>query len=173
MQEIIRYTQTLNHPAKTTFFNKKKVAFAEVPQTPTSQFGETMETPISFSPKALQCYMAASKWAADMDFYRRETFFFRLLIENYTHSAVDAGHLGRLDNALHRLTHQALKIEALRKALAEHLQLLMLIGKKKATENLEWLANMHVNFDSRITAFAQDYRNEKLALFNLIEEFSI
>jgi hypothetical protein len=166
MQKIIRPTQALDRPVKTALF-------AKTPETPASQFGKKMETPISFSPKALQCYMATCKWAADVDFYRRENHFFRLLIENYTYNAIDVQHLGQLDNALHHLTQQAAKIEVLRKSLAEHLQKLMLIGKKKAIEDLEWLADAHVNFDARISRFAVDYRNEKLALFNLIEEFSI
>lgn len=108
-----------------------------------------------------------------MDFYRRESKFFRLLVEKYTHSAVDAGQLGQLDHALHQLAKRALKIDALKKSLAGHLQQLTLIGEKKATEDPEWLADAHISFERLINAFAKDYRNEKLALFSLIEEFSI
>lgn len=173
MQEMIRYPQTPGQVIKTVLFDKKKAVFTNIPEIRVRQFTKTMKTPISFSPRALHCYMAACKWVADMDFYSRESVFFRLLIENYTLTAVDAEHLGRLDNALHRLSEQTLEIGALQKSLADHLQKLILIGKKKTTEDPEWLADAHVSFDALMSTFTIEYRNEKLAFFDLIEEFLI
>lgn len=173
MPEIIHPPKTHDHLTGTAFFNKKKAVFAAIPEAGIRQFEETMKTPISFSPRALHYYMTANKWAADLDFYSRESSFFRLLIENYTRSAVDAGHLGRLDYGLHRLAEQASEIARLRKSLADYLRHLTLIGEKKVIENPEWLADAHVSFEALINTFALNYRNEKLALFDLIEEFSI
>lgn len=114
--------------------------------------------------------MAARKWTAELDSFAAEIVFFRHLARYFLKNLFEKSHLPALKAAIQKLVALQEETLTLRKSLADHLKQLTLIGEQKIKEDPERLADAYVTFDALISTLTQDYRTEKKALYNLLEQ---
>lgn len=128
-----------------------------------------METTTALSSRALQYYVIAGQWAADLEFFKIETAFFHHLLEDYLvyfSSADDTEKLKLISKKLLKLEADERDTEQLLNDQIKHLELM---AEDVIPEDTESLTAQQVRLENLTHHLLKEYRETKKLLFVMIE----
>jgi len=128
-----------------------------------------METTNTLSSRALQYYVMATQWAADLEFFKIETAFFHHLLEDYQvyfSCGVCMEKLGSINQKLLKLEADQRDTENL---LTSQLKQLELMAEDIIPEDTESLTAQQVRLENLTHNLLKEYQDVKKILFAQIE----
>jgi hypothetical protein len=128
-----------------------------------------METLNALSARSLQYYVLAEHWASDLEFFKIETAFFDMLINDHVIRITEVSEIEKLYQLIKKI--RGLKEDELDtgKILAEQLKQLELMTEDFIPENVDDIQGKQVQLEYLVTNLTREYREVKKELFVAIE----
>ena len=129
-----------------------------------------METLNSLSARSLQYFVIAKKWSSDLEFYKVEIKFLRLLLENnysVLQNTGDKDTVKRINKDLKILDEEKDQLEVL---LSDQIKHLELMAEDVIPEDATTVAGNQIRLEYMVTDLFSQYKDLKRAIFDLVQE---
>jgi len=131
-----------------------------------------METLNSLSTRSLQYFVIAKKWSSDLEFYKVEIKFLRLLLENNYLTLQNNGDrdtVKRINKDLMVLDEEKNQLEVL---LGDQIKHLELMAEDVIPEDATTVAGNQIRLEYMVSGLFSEYKDLKREIFDLVQEAS-